>query len=264
MDMQWLDWLRPHLETVTTVGFIAVAAWVSGMAAKRAIRAGLSRTGLDDLAGNLLGRSAQIAIYAVALVSMLGTLGVDTTSLIAALGAAGLAVGLALRDTLSNLAAGLILALNGAFKQGDFIEANGLLGTVLSVDLMSTELKTTDARKIVVPNGTLISSNIVNYSTYPVRRLEFLITISYSSDSQLAERLIYETLVNTSFCHADPEPIVGTDALGDFGQTLMTRVWVDADQLIPGKMQLLADIKQAFDTHGVEFVGPRLEIQAVR
>jgi Small-conductance mechanosensitive channel len=123
------------------------------------------------LAGNLLGRSAQIAIYVVALVSILGTFGVDTTSLIAALGAAGLAIGLALRDTLSNLAAGLILALNGAFRQGDFIEANGLLETVLSIDLMSTELKTMDARKIVVPNGPMISSNIVNYSTYPVRRL---------------------------------------------------------------------------------------------
>jgi len=93
------------------------------------------------LAGNLLGRSAQIAIYVVALISILGTLGVDTTRLIAALGAAGLAIGLALRDTLSNLAAGLILALNGAFRQGDFIEANGLLGTVLSIDLMSTSLK---------------------------------------------------------------------------------------------------------------------------
>ncbi len=264
MDMQWFDWLRPYVESLITVGLIAVAAWIGGVAAKRAVRAALSRSGLDELAGNLLGRSAQIAIYVVALVSILGTLGVDTTSLIAALGAAGLAIGLALRDTLSNLAAGLILALNGAFRQGDFIEANGLLGTVLSIDLMSTELKTTDARKIVVPNGTMISSNIVNYSTYPVRRLEFFITISYASDSQLAERLIHDALASTSFCHTDPEPVVGTDALGDFGQTLLTRVWVDADQLVSGKMQLLADIKQAFDTHGVEFVGPRLEIQAVR
>jgi len=118
-----------------------------GSMANRAVNLALSRTKLEGLAAAFLGRAARIAIYVVAVISALGTLGVDTTSLIAALGAAGLAVGLALRDTLSNLAAGLILAFNGAFRQGDTIEVNSVIGTVMEIDLLTTELKTPDAKK---------------------------------------------------------------------------------------------------------------------
>src|SRR6056300_1664792 len=189
MPLDYLHSLIPsNIESIFMVILILVFGLFLGSMANRAVNLALSRTKLEGLAAAFLARAARIAIYVVAVISALGTLGVDTTSLIAALGAAGLAVGLALRDTLSNLAAGLILAFNGAFKQGDTIEVGGIIGTVMEIDLLTTELKTPDARKAVLPNGQLMQSSVINYSTYAARRIEFLIGVSYDDDVSIAEQ----------------------------------------------------------------------------
>ena len=157
MPLDYLHSLIPsNIESIFMVILILVFGLFLGSMANRAVNLALSRTKLEGLAAAFLARAARISIYVVAVISALGTLGVDTTSLIAALGAAGLAVGLALRDTLSNLAAGLILAFNGAFRQGDTIEVNSVIGTVMEIDLLTTELKTPDAKKVLIPNGSLM------------------------------------------------------------------------------------------------------------
>ena len=222
------------------------------------------REPLEGLAAAFLARAARIAIYVVAVISALGTLGVDTTSLTAALGAAGLAVGLALRDTLSNLAAGLILAFNGAFRQGDTIEVNSVIGTVMEIDLLTTELKTPDAKKVLIPNGSLMQSSLINYSAYPSRRIDFLVGISYDDDIEKAERIIREVIEQQNFCLKDPEPVVGADNLGDFGQNVLVQVWVDNDFVITGKMALLKEIKRAFDREKITIPFPRYEVSTLQ
>lgn len=260
---QWAQALPGFMQTGFIVCLLLLAGGVAGSMAHRAVRATLNRTKLQGLAASFLGRTARIAIYVITLVSALGTAGVDTTSLLAALGAAGLAIGLALRDTLSNLAAGLILAFNGTFKQGDTIEVNGLIGTVEEIDLLTTELKTADARKAVIPNGQIMQSSVINYSTYAVRRIEFVVGISYDDDATAASEIVLEVLSQFEFCQADPAPMIGTDTLGDFGQNLLVRVWVDSGHTVTGKMQLLAAIKRAFDTHGISIPFPRYEVSSV-
>lgn len=255
-----LDTLPAEARILATVLAILVAGLFLGAMAHRAVKAALGKTKLAGLAASFLGRAARIAVYVVTVVSALGTAGVDTTSLLAALGAAGLAIGLALRDTLSNLAAGLILAFNGAFKQGDTIEVSGIIGTVMEIDLLTTELKTPDARKAVLPNGQLMQSSVINYSTYPARRIEFVVGVSYEDDVAVAEHIILEVIANASFCHSDPAPVVGADALGDFGQNILIRVWVEADEVVTGKMKLLAAIKKAFDDKGITIPFPRYEV----
>ena len=220
MPLDYLNSLIPsNIESIFMVILILVLGLSLGSMANRAVNLALSRTKLEGLAAVFLARAARIAIYVVAIISALGTLGVDTTSLIAALGAAGLAVGLALRDTLSNLAAGLILAFNGAFRQGDTIEVNSVIGTVMEIDLLTTELKTPDAKKVLIPNGSLMQSSLINYSAYSSRRIDFLVGIFYDDDIEKADRIIREVIEQQNFYLKDPEPVVGADNLGDFGQT---------------------------------------------
>ncbi len=261
MPIESLNSLLPaNLESIVMVIFIVAAGLFLGSMANRAVKLALNRTKLQGLAATFIARAARIGIYVIAIVSALGTLGVDTTSLIAALGAAGLAIGLALRDTLSNLAAGLILAFNGAFRQGDTIEVNSVIGTVMEIDLLTTELKTPDAKKVVIPNGSLMQSSVVNYSAYPSRRIEFLVGISYDDDIEQAETIIRQVISEQSFCLTDPEAVVGADNLGDFGQNILVRVWVDSDFVVTGRMQLLREIKRAFDREKITIPFPRYEV----
>ena len=265
MSLDYLHSLIPsNIESFFMVILILVFGLFLGSMANRAVNLALSRTKLEGLAAAFLARAARIAIYVVAVISALGTLGVDTTSLIAALGAAGLAVGLALRDTLSNLAAGLILAFNGAFRQGDTIEVNSVIGTVMEIDLLTTELKTPDAKKVLIPNGSLMQSSLINYSAYPSRRIDFLVGISYDDDIEKAERIIREVIEQQNFCLKDPEPVVGADNLGDFGQNVLVRVWVDNDFVITGKMALLKEIKRAFDREKITIPFPRYEVSTLQ
>jgi small conductance mechanosensitive channel len=213
--------LPANLEAIVMVVFFVATGLFLGSMANRAVRLALNRTKLEGLAATFIARAARIGIYVIALVSALGTLGVDTTS--------------------------LILAFNGAFRQGDTIEVNSVIGTVMEIDLLTTELKTPDTKKVVIPNGSLMQSSVVNYSAYPSRRIEFLIGISYDDDINKAETIIWEVIAQQSFCLTDPEAVVGADNLGDFGQNILVRVWVDSDFVITGKMQLLREIKRAFD-----------------
>ena len=164
----------------------------------------MNRTKLKELAATFIARTARISIYVIALVSALGTLGVDTTSLIATLGAAELAIGLALRDTLSNLAAGLILAFNGSFRQGDTIEVHSVIGTVVEIDLLTTELKTPDAMKVVMPNGSLMQSSVINHSVYPSRRIEVVVGVAYDDDIEKAESVIRNVIARQPFLYVYP------------------------------------------------------------
>jgi len=259
----WLALLPTQAETIFSVVLILLAGLMLGAMAHRAVKLTLDRTKLAGLAASFLARAARISLYVIAVVSALGTAGMDTTSLLAALGAAGLAIGLALRDTLSNLAAGLILAFNGTFKQGDTIEVSGIIGTVMEIDLLTTELKTPDARKAVLPNGQLMQSSVINYSTYAARRIEFMVGISYEDDLSLAEQVILSVIAQFAFCKTDPAPVVGADNLGDYGQNILVRVWVDADEVITGKMKLLAAIKTAFDEKGLTIPFPRYEVSTL-
>ncbi|RME14942.1 MAG: mechanosensitive ion channel family protein, partial [Alphaproteobacteria bacterium] len=167
-----------------------VALWVSGFAQRRIVALGLKYEELDATLFSFLASLARYTILALAAVFILGRFGIQTTSLVALIGAAGLAVGLALQGTLSHLAAGVMLVAFRPFRLGDFIEAGGFSGTVKAITLFNTELATADNVKIIVPNGNLWSAPITNYSVYPTRRAEMVFGVSYDSDLRRAEEEI--------------------------------------------------------------------------
>lgn len=253
--------LLPVLVTsLITVAITVVLAAIASRTLSQLVGAALARTKLEALATQFIKTVVRIAVYVIAAVAILGTIGVDTTSLLAALGAAGLAIGLALRDSLSNLAAGLVLAFQGTFKKGDTIEVSGIVGTVTAVDLLTTELQTPDNRRVTIPNGKLMNSDIINFSAYDTRRIEFIVGISYEDDAAEAAGIIRHVIAEAEFCLDQPEPIVGIDTLADFGQNLLVRVWVPSEFVLSGKLMLLDRIKKAFDDKGVTIPFPRYEV----
>ncbi|MNJ51789.1 Small-conductance mechanosensitive channel [compost metagenome] len=172
---------------------------------------------------------------------------VETTSFIAAIGAAGLAIGLALQGSLANFAGGVLILLFRPFRVGEWIEAQGVSGTVHSIQIFHTVLKTGDNKTVVVPNGSLSNGHITNFSREPRRRAEMSVGIDYSSDIKLARRILLE-IAEDSRVLRDPEPVVVVTALGDNAVTLVLRVWaatadvgaVTADFMELAKERLMA------------------------
>ncbi len=184
----------------------------------------LRRRQVDPTLHGFIGSLAGIVFKVLLLVSVASMIGVETTSFIAAIGAAGLAIGLALQGSLANFAGGVLILLFRPFRVGEWIEAQGVSGTVHSIQIFHTVLKTGDNKTVVVPNGSLSNGHITNFSREPRRRAEISVGIDYSSDIKLARRILLE-IAEDSRVLRDPEPVVVVTALGDNAVTLVLRVW---------------------------------------
>ncbi|MCQ4276613.1 mechanosensitive ion channel family protein [Stutzerimonas degradans] len=207
----------------------------------------LRRRQVDPTLHGFIGSLAGIVFKVLLLVSVASMIGVETTSFIAAIGAAGLAIGLALQGSLANFAGGVLILLFRPFRVGEWIEAQGVSGTVHSIQIFHTVLKTGDNKTVVVPNGSLSNGHITNFSREPRRRAEISVGIDYSSDIKLARRILLE-IAEDSRVLRDPEPVVVVTALGDNAVTLVLRVWaatadvaaVTADFMELAKERLMA------------------------
>ncbi len=176
------------------------------------------------------------------------------------MGAAGLAIGLALQGTLSNVAAGVMLLLFRPFKTGDYIDGGGVAGTVKSVSLFVTELATPDNVQIVVPNADLWGTAIKNYSHHPVRRVDLLIGIGYGDDIDTAMGIIRKLAEDDERVHAEPEPFIVVGDLGDSSVNLIVRLWCDSANYWPLKFAMTKAIKEAFDREGVTIPFPQRDV----
>ncbi|MHB1371509.1 MAG: mechanosensitive ion channel family protein [Pseudomonadaceae bacterium] len=207
----------------------------------------LRRRQVDPTLHGFIGSLAGIVFKVLLLVSVASMIGVETTSFIAAIGAAGLAIGLALQGSLANFAGGVLILLFRPFRVGEWIEAQGVSGTVHSIQIFHTVLKTGDNKTVVVPNGSLSNGHITNFSREPRRRAEISVGIDYSSNIKLARRILLE-IAEDSRVLRDPEPVVVVTALGDNAVTLVLRVWaatadvaaVTADFMELAKERLMA------------------------
>jgi len=205
-----------------------------------------------------------VSLTVVAAIFAVDQLGVDTTSLIAVLGAAGLAVGLALKDSLSNFASSVMIMTFKPFKPGDFIEAAGTSGTVETIGMFNTWMKTPDNQVIIVPNSNITNANITNYSHEPLRRLSFEIGVSYSNDIHAAREAILEVVGADERIKTDPAPIVHTWAFGDSSVNLMLRIWTDTALFWDVRSDLLERIKTNFATKGISIPFPQREIRYLK
>lgn len=201
-----------------------------------------------------------LTLKALLLISVISMVGVQMTSFIAILGAAGLAVGMALSGTMQNFAGGVMLLIFKPIKVGDYIEAQGHAGTVKEIQIFNTILNTPDKKTIIIPNGGLSTGSMINYSTEPVRRLDWTFRISYNDSIDKAREIIMEILNAEERIHQDPAPFVGLVNLGDNSVDLVTRVWVDAANYWPLFFAINEKVKKAFDAKGISIPFPQRDV----
>lgn len=188
-------------------------------------------------------------------------LGIQTSAFVALIGAAGLAIGLALQGSLSNFAGGVLILTLKPFKIGDYISTStGLAGTVMLIDIFNTKLKTPQNQLVIVPNGNLSNSNITNYSELGTRRTWFDIGVSYNADLNQAKALILEVIKNNKFAFEDPAPQIMVTGLGDSAVNLSVRATTDNENFWTMNEQLIIDCKRALDDAGIEIPFPQRDV----
>lgn len=243
-------------DVVLAIVILLVAFILSGWVKRRIGRIGDRNRHLDTTLFHFLGNIARYVILGFAAIFILNTFGVQTTSIIAAIGAAGLAVGLALQGTLSNVAAGIMLVLFRPIKIGDFVEIAGESGTVKNITLNMTELASLGNVQIFVPNAQVWGNEIKNYSAYPTRRAEWTFGVSYGVKLADAERIIREVLNADERTHADPAPWVQVNNLNDSSVDFLVRAWVDQPKYWDYQADIKRNIKEAFDREGIDIPFP--------
>lgn len=220
----------------------------------------MARSHVDvSLAGFLEG-VIRFILYALLLISVAGMVGISTSSFVVVLGAAGLAIGLALQGSLSNFAGGVLILLFKPFEVGEFIEGQSTMGTVEKIDILNTTLKTPDNKMVVVPNGPLANSVITNYSRHDTRRLSFPIGISYDSDIKQARQVILEILQNDERIFKDPQPVVVLKELADSSVNLEARVWLKSGDYWNVFFEDLEKLKEALDAHQIPIPFPQRDV----
>ena len=236
---------------ILIVGYI-LAGWLS-----RRIRSlGTAHANMDETLFNFLGNIVRYIIIAFAVLFVLNTFGVRTTSVVAVIGAAGLAIGLALQGTLSNVAAGVMIIFFRPIKNGDFVEISGQMGTVKDVSLNFTELASIGNVQIIIPNSQVWGNTIVNYSAYPLRRAEWTFGVGYGANLAAAERVIHDTIMSDSRSRADPEPFIQVNNLGESSVDFLVRVWVGADDYFAYQADMKRRVKEALDAATVPIPFP--------
>ena len=200
------------------------------------------------------------ACWAVLLVMVLGRLGVNVTPLIAGLGVTGFILGFAFQESLGNLASGMMIALNEPFKVGDFVDAAGLSGTILEVNMMATVMKTADNKRIVLPNKSVWGGPIVNYNTLGLRRVDLQVGVDYGEDVSRAVDVIREAVARVPGVLQDPAPSVAVASLNDSAVQINVRPWVQSADYWPVAAATLTEVKSALENAGVKIPFPQIEV----
>jgi small conductance mechanosensitive channel len=229
--------------------------WLVSLLEKMMVKAGT-----DTILVNFIGSIVNAVLLLFVIVAALDQLGVDTTSLIALIGAAGLAVGLALQGSLQNFAAGVMLIVFRPFKLGDFIEAAGVLGVVEEISIFSTIMKTGDNRSIIVPNGQIYGGAITNYSAKATRRIDMVFGIGYDDDMLQAKKIMEDILAEHELVLDEPAPAVAVAELADSSVNFNVRPWVNSGDYWGVRADLIEKIKLAFDEKGITIPYPQMDI----
>ncbi|RBP83146.1 mechanosensitive ion channel family protein [Marinomonas rhizomae] len=255
--MPWLADSVINLVVGLVVFFVGkfIASKVSHWCEKRMLKASV-----DQAVAGFASSILYALMFAGVTLMALGQVGVETTSFIAILGAAGLAVGLALQGSLSNFASGVLIIILRPFRSGDFIDAGGQMGTVNRIELFHTHLKTPDNRVIIVPNSSVMNGSIVNFSREATRRLDLVIGISYDADIRLAKQIMEEIVNADERILKDPECLIAVSELADSSVNFFLRPWVASGDYWTVRADLLEKIKYTFDERGVGIPYPQMDV----
>lgn len=263
---QMMEWLVPKLMDAGVRLLIGLIMWILGVKAikffRKALRRFLERSGVDTGVRQFLDSFAKVALYFCLGMALLGWLGISTASVVAILGSAGLAVGMALQGSLSNFAGGVLILVLKPFKVGDYImeDSNKNEGTVKTIRMFYTELMTVDSRMVIIPNGVLANSSLTNVTHQDKRRLILYVGVSYESDIKVAKTVLRELLEREERRLPDEEPHVFVDSLGDSAVRMGCRLWVRTEDFWQVKWDLTEQIKITFDAVGIVIPYNQLEV----
>jgi small conductance mechanosensitive channel len=243
---------------------IAAAILIIGLWLAKRIKNIISKImikhGVDAMLASFVSSIAHILIVAFVLIATLGHLGIQTTSLVAIIGAAGLAIGLALQGSLANFASGVMIITFRPFKVGDFVEAGGAAGVVEGIQIFSTQMKTGDNKTIIIPNANITNSNITNYSSKDTRRVDLVFGIGSDDDIKKATQILEDIVSNDERILKDPAPVVAVSELADSSVNFIVRPWVNSADYWVVYWDLTETVKLVFDKEGISIPYPQQDV----
>lgn len=246
----------------------AVLALIIGLWLANMIAGGLNRSmeksEVDPSLRPFVKSLVSTLLKVLVVVSVLGMVGIQMTSFIAILGAAGLAIGMALSGTMQNFAGGVMILIFKPFKVGDFIDAQGYTGTVNTIQIFNTILKTPDNKTIIIPNGGLSTSSMVNYSTEPTRRVDWTFGVAYGDDIDKAKEVLHSLLVTNESVLKDPEPFVELGELADSSVNITVRAWVNAADYWAVHFYMLDMVYRKFAEEGLNIPFPQMDVHVIK
>ncbi len=258
-----LDWfwnLLPNLLLATII--LIVGLWVIKFI-NRLVRKFFEKKDYDPALESFLQSFIRIALKVLLLVLVVTQLGVKTSSLVAMVGAAGLAIGLALQGSLANFAGGVLILLFKPFRVGDWISAQGVDGAVKEISIFNTKLNTFGNQIAIIPNGQLANGNIINYNAEPVRRENYVVGIGYGSNIKTAKDILLDICANDERILKEPAPEVYVDSLGDSSVNLTLRFWAPNEVFWPARFNLIEQSKLRFDEAGIEIPFPQRVVHQI-
>jgi len=251
------------IKVISAIAIFVIGKWLSGTLT-RALGKAMARAKSDEILVKFVTNLAYAAMLIFVIMAALAQLGIQTTSFIAILGAAGLATALALQSSLSNFAAGVMLIVFRPFKVGDYIEAAGTGGSVEEILIFSTKLKSPDNKQLYVPNGSILSGTIVNYSAKEQRRVDLVFGCGYGDDIKKVKALLEKTLSDNPLVLDDPAATVAVFELGDNSVNFRVRPWVNTPDYWDVHGQITEAVKQGFDEAGISIPFPQRDVHLIR
>ena len=273
-DISGIDWAG-LLDKIQTLGIdfgikaaIALVIFYVGRAIARLLVKGVRKVmqaqNVDQILESFVSSLAYWAIMTFVIIAAIGQIGVQTTSLIAIMGAAGLAIGLSLQGSLANFAAGVLIVMFRPYRVGDFVEAAGVAGSVVQVQILTTVLKTGDNKQIVIPNGQIMGSIITNYSANETRRVDLTIGVGYGDDLDKVRSTLQDLIDADERILKDPASLIAVSELGDSSVNFVVRTWVNSADYWGVYFGLTEAIKKRFDQEGISFPYPQQDVHLIK
>lgn len=247
--LAWAEHIAPLLLEAIV---ILIIGKITATLVLKIMAKGLKNKHIDNTAHTFMMSIVKTLIYTFSVIIALSALNVPMSSIVATVGAAGLTMGLALQGSLSNVAGGFIILFSKPFQCGDYVEINGNEGTVDAISILYTRLLTIDNKAVFIPNGTVSSSTITNYTREKQRRLEIVFSISYPSDFDMAREIIYKVISRSEYAILNPAPLIVMSDHSDSAVKILTRTWVRTENYWDFRFYMYEAVKKAFDENGIE------------
>ncbi|MCI9274005.1 MAG: mechanosensitive ion channel [Clostridiales bacterium] len=258
--VKWLTEIAPNL--IAAILILVIGWWLSSLLSK-SLRKAMHRGKLDAGIISFVYSVTKNTLRVIVLISTAAKLGINVTSIIAAIGAAGVTIGLALKDSLANVASGALIIINKPFHVGDYLEIEGLQGTVTKIEMLNTTLNTFDNKSIVIPNSRITSNNIVNFTAQQTRRLDLSYGVSYDADLTQVKTLLNDLVRNNALALPDPAPVIAVGEHKDSSVQIVVKIWCEREHYWDLYYQMQESVKRTFDQHHIVIPFHQMDVHVV-